>query len=197
MKTFNEFLEKATSVQEAWIPPTVKRLRGGTMSPLSAARKRGTNTDLVRNSVHRFASPINDPRNPDIDYSYDNKSSQHSFTHKNHPIKITYTPGEEPNSFIQNMTTTGEVKNKVAAGSAWQKMRKVISHKMRPGTKVSAAPVGDRRGSLASRVQGMSEPNEQGVQSGIVRNRSPRQLARGARPMDPVRHVGGLIDPNH
>jgi hypothetical protein len=35
------------------------------------------------------------------------------------------------------------------------------------------------------------------VQAGITRHRSPKQKAKGAKPLDPVKHTGTYIDPNH
>ena len=73
MKTFTQFLEEAKQhtqlLDDAWVPPASKKLRGGTESPLSAARKKGTDVNKVRASVGRFAEPINNPRHPDIDFT--------------------------------------------------------------------------------------------------------------------------------
>jgi hypothetical protein len=191
MKTFKQFMA------DAWIPPAAKRLRGGKESPLSAAKNAGTDTSKVSQSVHRFASPINNPRDPDIDYKHDERSNTHTFTHKKHPIKVQYTPGDKPNTFIQNSTKTGDTKNPVSTAKAMQSIKKSVSTAARPGTTLVSQPVGSRRASLNSRTQGMSEPNEKGVQAGIVRNRSPKQKAKGSKPLDPVQHKGIFIDPNH
>jgi hypothetical protein len=201
MKTFAQFLEEAKQhtqlLDDAWIPPASKKLRAGTESPLSLARKKGTDVNKVRASVGKFAEPINNPRHPDIDYKKDEKSGTHTFTHKKHPIQVTYTPGDKPNTFIQNTTKTGETTDRIGAGKAMQDIKKKVSSSARPGTTLVSQPVGDRRASLNTRSQGMSEPNEKGVQAGITRNRSPKQKARGAKPLDPVKHTGTFIDPNH
>lgn len=201
MKTYSQFLEEAKQyaqlLDDAWVPPASKKLRGGTESPLSAARKKGTDVNKVRASVGKFAEPINDPKHPDIDYKKDEKSGTHTFTHKRHPIKVTYTPGDRPNTFIQNTTKTGEVTSKAGAGKAMQDIKKKVSSSARPGTTLVSQPVGSRRASLNTRTQGMGSTNEKGVQAGIARNRSPKQKAKGAKPLDPVKHTGTYIDPNH
>lgn len=202
MKTFAQFLEEAIQrtqlLDDGWIPITSKKLRGKTLSPLGAARQRGTDVNKVTASVRRFAEPINDPRHPDIDYKKDEKSGTHTFTHRRHPIQVTYTPGDKPNTFIQNTTRTGETTNRVAAGRAMQDIKQHVSSALRPGTTIQSQPVGRRRASLNTRFQGMSDPDpEHGVQAGIARNRSPKQKARGAKPLDPVKHTGTFIDPNH
>lgn len=201
MKTFARFLEEAKNytqlLDDAWIPPASKKLRGGTESPLSAARKKGTDVDKVRASVGRFAEPINNPKHPDIDYKKDDKTGEHTFTHKKHPIQVKYSVGDKPGTYIQNTTKTGEATDRVGAARAMQDIKKRVSSSARPGTTLVSQPVGNRRASLNTRTQGMSEPNKKGVQGGIVRNRSPKQKARGAKPLDPVEHTGTYIDPNH
>ncbi len=189
--------ESIKLLDDAWIPPASKRLRGGTESPLSAARKKGTDVDKVRKSVNRFADPINNPRHPDIDYKKDEKTGAHTFTHKKHPIQVTYTPGDKPNTFIQNTTKTGETTDRVGSGKAMQDIKKKVSSSAIPGTEILSQPVGPRRASLNTRTQGMGPPNKKGIQGGIVRNRSPKQKASGAKPLDPVKHTGTYIDPNH
>jgi len=200
MKTYSQFLEEAKQhtqlLDDAWIPITSRQLRGGTESALSLARKKGTDVNKVRASVGRFAEPINDPKHPDIDYKKDEKSGTHTFTHRRHPIKVTYTPGDKPNTFIQNTTKTGETTNRVATGRAMQDIKQHVSSALRPGTEIQSQPVGDRRSKLNMRT-GMGKRNEKGVQAGIARNRSPKQKARGAKPLDPVKHTGTYIDPNH
>jgi hypothetical protein len=189
--------ESIKLLDDAWIPPASKRLRGGTESPLSAARKKGTDVNKVRASVNRFAEPINNPRHPDIDYKKDDKTGTHTFTHKKHPIQVKYSAGDKPGTFIQNTTKTGETTDKVGAARAMQDIKKRVSSSARPGTTLVSQPVGNRRASLNTRTQGMGSPNEKGVQAGIARNRSPRQKAKGAKPLDPVKHTGTYIDPNH
>jgi hypothetical protein len=189
--------ESIKLLDDAWIPPASKRLRGGTESPLSAARKKGTDVNKVRASVNRFAEPINNPRHPDIDYKKDDKTGTHTFTHKKHPIQVKYSAGDKPGTFIQNTTKTGETTDKVGAARAMQDIKKRVSSSARPGTTLVSQPVGNRRASLNTRTQGMSAPNEKGVQAGIVRHRSPKQKAKGAKPLDPVKHTGTYIDPNH
>ncbi len=191
MKTYKQF------ISEAWIPPASKKLRGGTESPLSVARKKGTNVDTVRSSVKRFAEPINNPNNPDYDYS---KSSSGNITvkSKTHPIEVSYTQGDSPNTFIQNTRTTGEVKgSRALAAREMQNIKKAVSKSARPGTTILSQPVGDKRASLNTRTQGMGSTNEKGVQGGIARHRSPRQLAKGAKPLDPIKYKGTYIDPTH
>lgn len=197
MKTFNQFINECTQINEKWIPPAAKRLRGGTESPSSVARKKGTDVNKVFASVRRFAEPINDPRHPDIEYKKNEKTGEHTFTHKKHPIQVKYSPGDKPNTFIQNSTKTGEAKDRVGAGRAMQDIKRRVSASGRPGTKIYSQPVGDRRALLNTRSQGMGSTNEKGVQGGIVRNRSPRQKAKGAKPLDPIQHKGTFIDPNH
>jgi GNAT superfamily N-acetyltransferase len=189
--------ESIKLLDDAWIPPASKRLRGGTESPLSAARKKGTDVNKVRASVNRFAEPINNPRHPDIDYKKDDKTGTHTFTHKKHPIQVKYSAGDKPGTFIQNTTKTGETTDKVGAARAMQDIKKKVSTSARPGTEILSQPVGPRRASLNTNTQGMGPPNEKGIQGGIVRNRSPKQKARGAKPLDPVKHTGTYIDPNH
>jgi len=188
--------ESIKLLDDAWIPPASKSLSRGD-SPLSRARQAGTDVDKVRASVKRFAEPINNPNHPDIDYKKDDKTGTHTFTHRRHPIKVTYTPGDKPNTFIQNTSKTGETTDKIGAGKAMQDIKKKVSSSARPGTTVLSQPVGPRRASLNTRTQGMGEPNEKGIQGGIVRHRSPKQKARGAKPLDPVKHTGIFIDPNH
>lgn len=201
MKTFTQFIAEAKEsiklLDDAWIPITSNKLRGGIESPLSAARKKGTDVNKVRASVGRFAEPINNPRHPDIDYKKDDKTGTHTFTHRRHPIQVTYTPGDKPNTFIQNTTKTGETTNRVAAGKSMQDIKQHVSSALRPGTEIQSQPVGPRRASLNTNTQGMGPPNEKGVQAGIARNRSPKQKASGAKPLDPVKHTGTFIDPNH
>jgi hypothetical protein len=189
--------ESIKLLDDAWIPPASKRLRGGTESPLSAARKKGTDVNKVRASVNRFAEPINNPRHPDIDYKKNEKTGEHTFTHKKHPIQVKYSAGDKPGTFIQNTTKTGETTDKVGAARAMQDIKKRVSSSARPGTTLVSQPVGNRRASLNTRTQGMSAPNEKGVQAGIARHRSPKQKAKGAKPLDPVKHTGTYIDPNH
>jgi hypothetical protein len=189
--------ESTKLLDDAWIPITSKKLRGGKKSPLTVARERGTDVDKVRSSVKRFAEPINNPNHPDIDYKKDDKTRTHTFTHRRHPIQVTYTPGDKPNTFIQNTTKTGETTDRVGAGRAMQDIKKKVSTSARPGTEILSQPVGPRRASLNTNTQGMGPPNEKGIQGGIVRNRSPKQKARGAKPLDPVKHTGTYIDPNH
>jgi len=189
--------ESIKLLDDAWIPPASKRLRGGTESPLSAARKKGTDVNKVRASVKTFAEPINNPRHPDIDYKKDDKTGTHTFTHKKHPIQVKYSAGDKPGTFIQNTTKTGETTDKVGAARAMQDIKKRVSSSARPGTTLVSQPVGNRRASLNTRTQGMSAPNEKGVQAGIARHRSPKQKAKGAKPLDPVKHTGTYIDSNH
>lgn len=201
MKTFAQFLEEASQrtqlLDDGWIPITSKKLRRGTLSPLGAARQRGTDVNKVTASVRRFAEPINDPRHPDIDYKKDDKTGTHTFTHRRHPIQVKYSVGDKPGTYIQNTTKTGETTDKVGAARAMQDIKKRVSSSARPGTTLVSQPVGNRRASLNTRTQGMGSPNEKGVQAGIARNRSPRQKAKGAKPLDPVKHTGTYIDPNH
>ena len=189
--------ESIKLLDDAWIPPASKRLRGGTESPLSAARKKGTDVNKVRASVKTFAEPINNPEHPDIDYKKNEKTGEHTFTHRKHPIQVKYSAGDKPGTFIQNTTKTGETTDKVGAARAMQDIKKRVSSSARPGTTLVSQPVGNRRASLNTRTQGMSAPNEKGVQAGIVRHRSPKQKAKGAKPLDPVKHTGTYIDPNH
>jgi len=189
--------ESIKLLDDAWIPPASKRLRGGTESPLSAARKKGTDVNKVRASVKTFAEPINNPGHPDIDYKKNEKTGEHTFTHKKHPIQVKYSAGDKPGTFIQNTTKTGETTDKVGAARAMQDIKKRVSSSARPGTTLVSQPVGNRRASLNTRTQGMSAPNEKGVQAGIARHRSPKQKAKGAKPLDPVKHTGTYIDPNH
>ena len=189
--------ESIKLLDDAWIPPASKRLRGGTESPLSAARKKGTDVNKVRASVKTFAEPINNPGHPDIDYKKNEKTGEHTFTHRKHPIQVKYSAGDKPGTFIQNTTKTGETTDKVGAARAMQDIKKRVSSSARPGTTLVSQPVGNRRASLNTRTQGMSAPNEKGVQAGITRHRSPKQKAKGAKPLDPVKHTGTYIDPNH
>jgi GNAT superfamily N-acetyltransferase len=189
--------ESIKLLDDAWIPPASKRLRGGTESPLSAARKKGTDVNKVRASVKTFAEPINNPGHPDIDYKKNEKTGEHTFTHRKHPIQVKYSAGDKPGTFIQNTTKTGETTDKVGAARAMQDIKKRVSSSARPGTTLVSQPVGNRRASLNTRTQGMSAPNEKGVQAGIARHRSPKQKAKGAKPLDPVKHTGTYIDPNH
>ena len=187
------YVRKPTN--EEWIPPASKKLRGGKESPLSAARKKGTNVDVVRSSVKRYAEPINDPGNSNYEYSKD-KEGKITIKSKRHPIKVSYTPADKPNTFIQNTTTTREVKDKVGSGREMQNIKKDVSTSARPGTTIVSQPVGQRRASLNTRARGMGSTNDSGAQAGIVRHRSPRQKAKGSRPMDPTHYKGNLIDPN-
>lgn len=187
------YVRKPTN--EEWIPPASKRLRGGKESPLSAARKKGTNVDVVRSSVKRYAEPINNPENPNYEYSKD-KEGTITVKSKRHPIKVSYTPTGGPNTFVQNSTTTGEVKDRVGSGKEMQNIKRDVSASARPGTVIASQPIGSRRASLNTRAQGMGSTNDGGVQAGIVRHRSPRQRAKGSRPMDPTHYKGNFIDPN-
>lgn len=191
MKTYKEF------VSEAWIPPASKRLRGGTESPLSIARKKGTDVNKVRDSVKRFAEPINNPNNPNYDYSSTDKGVV--VKSKTHPIEVSYTKGDSPNTFIQNTKTTGEIsgKDRVSAAREMQNIKKDISTSARPGTTFLSQPVGQKRASLNTRTQGMGPTNQQGVQAGIARNRSPKQKEKGIKPLDPINYKGIYIDSNH
>lgn len=180
-------------VDEGWIPPASKKLRGGTKSPLSVAREKGTDVEKVRRSVHRFAEPINDPKHSDYDYNKNDKG-QVTLKSKKHPIQVSYTPGDEPNSFVQNSKTTGEVSDRISAGRSMQRMKELIASSARPGTKILSQPVGERRAKLNTRSQGMGPTNEKGVQGGVVRHRSPKQKQKGSKPMDPVQQKGIFID---
>jgi hypothetical protein len=196
MKTYSEFISECLHLREEWVPPTAKRLRGGSESPLSASRKKGTDTNVVRNSVKRYAEPINNPNNPDYEYSKDTEGKV-TVKSKKHPIEVSYTPADKPNTFIQNTRTTGEVKDRIGSGKTMQQIKKDISSSAKPGTTIVSQPVGQRRASLNTRAQGMGSTNEKGVQAGIVRHRSPKQKAKGSRPLDPVNYKGTFIDPNH
>lgn len=196
MKTYSEFISECLHLREEWVPPTAKRLRGGSESPLSASRKKGTDTNVVRNSVKRYAEPINNPNNPDYEYSKDTEGKV-TVKSKKHPIEVSYTPADKPNTFIQNTRTTGEVKDRIGSGKTMQQIKKDISSSAKPGTTIVSQPVGQRRASLNTRTQGMGSTNEKGVQAGIVRHRSPKQKAKGSRPLDPVNYKGTFIDPNH
>lgn len=179
MKTYKQFLI------DAWIPPTKKSLRGGTESPLSLARKRGTDTDKVRASVHRYAEPINDPRNPNYTYSRDSNGVV-TVASKSHPIKVTFTPGNSPNTFIQNTTTTGPVSNRVGAGREMQRMKRDVSAAAKPEIIIQSQPVGTTRASLNTKTQGMGPVDPQsGYQGGSVRHLSPRQKQNKVPPLKP------------
>lgn len=179
MKTYSQFLA------DAWIPPSQKKLRGGTKSPLQVAREKGTDTTKVSGSVRRFAEPINDPRHPDIEYS--RSGDTHTFKHRTQPIQVSYSPSEKtPNAFVQNTDSTKTPKNRIAAGKAMQFIKTAVSSTARPGTVIQSQPVGTRRASLNTRTQGMSKPDDSGTQSGIVRHRSPRQLQKNAKPLDSI-----------
>jgi hypothetical protein len=200
MKTYSQFLS------DAWIPPfKPKSIRGGTKSPAQVAQQKasqqGRDSQEVRNkltaSVQKHGSSINDPRHSEIDYKHDEKTDTHTFTHKTHPVQVKYTPGDKPGSYIQNSTVTGKAENRVAAGRAMQNTKKQVSQAAKPGTTILSQPTTPRRATLNSRTQGMSDPNEKGVQAGIVRNRSPKQKAGGAKPLDPTQQKGIYIDPNH
>jgi hypothetical protein len=180
-------------VKEAWIPPASKRLRGGKESPISISRKRGTDVDVVRNSVKRYAEPINNPSREKYDYSKDNDGKV-TVKSKKHPIEVTYTPADRPNTFIQSTRTTGPTKDKVGSGREMQNIKKDISSTARPGTTLVSQPVGQRRASLNSRTQGMGPTDNKGVQAGVVRHRSPRQKSKGSKPMDPTNYKGKILD---
>lgn len=181
MKTFKQF------ISDAWVPPASKKLRGGKESPLSAARKKGTNVDLVKSSVHRYSQNINDPRHPDFKHSVDNKSGDHVFTHSKQPIEVRYSQGNEPNTFVQNTRTIGDVENRVSAARAMQSIKTEVSKKLRPGTIVQSQPVGTKRERLNMKSQGMgAADSETGTQAGVARHRSPRQLAKNKKPLDPL-----------
>ena len=199
MKTYKEFILKATSIEEKWIPPAAKKLRGGTKSPLQVARERGTDTNLVASSVKRFAEPINNPYNQNYDY---NKSADGKVTvrSKRYPIEVSYTPGNQPNTFIQNSRITGNVPNNQRTTTAreMQTIKKEMSAKSRPGTTFVSQPTSSTRARLNTKSQGMGEPNKtQGVQAGVSRNRSPKQKEKGAKPLDPIEYKGIYLDPNH
>ena len=179
MKTYKQFLI------DAWIPPTKKSLRGGTESPLSLARKQGTDIDKVSKSVHRYAEPINDPRNPKYTYSKDSNGVVRVAS-KSHPIEVTFTPGDSPNTFIQNTTTTGPVSNRVGAGREMQRMKRDVSAAAKPETIIQSQPVGKRRASLNTNTQGMGPVDpESGYQGGIVRHLSPKQIQKKVPPLKP------------
>ena len=197
MKTYKQFITEALeNINEKWIPPASKSLRGGTESPLSIARKKRTNTDVVRSSVKRFAEPLNDPNISDYDYKK-TPSGNVVVKSKTHPIEVSFTPGDSPNTFIQNTRTTGDVKNRALAAREMQRIKTSVSSASRPGTTFISQPVGQKRASLNKRSQGMGDTNTQGVQAGISRNRSPRQKEKGARPLDPINYKGIYVDPNH
>jgi hypothetical protein len=196
MKTYSQFISECLHLTEEWIPPAAKRLRGGSESPLSVSRKKGTNTELVRSSVKKYAEPINNPDKPDYEYSKD-KEGKITVRSKKHPIEVSYTPADKPNTFIQNTRTTGEVKDKISSGRTMQQIKRDVASSAKPGTTIVSQPVGQRRASLNTRTQGMSFTNEKGVQAGIARHRSPRQKAKGSRPLDSINYKGTFIDPNH
>lgn len=180
MKTFKQF------ISDAWIPPASKKLRGGRESPLSVARKKGTNIDLVRSSVHRYSQNINDPKHPDIKYSVDNKSGDHVFTHSKQPIEVRYSQGNKPDTFVQNTRATGNTTNRVSAARAMQSIKSQVSKNLKPGTILQSQPVGDKRARLNTKSQGMGNVDKSGTQSGVARHRSPRQLAKNKKPLDPI-----------
>lgn len=192
----NRYIRRPKSVDEEWIPPASKRLRGGRESPLSIARKRGTDLNKVRSSVHRFAEPINKPQGSEYDFEKD-KTGKIIVRSKKHPIEVSFTPGDKPNSYIQNARMTGNVEDRISAGREMQRIKKDVTSAARPGTEIYSQPINPRRSTLNTRTQGMSPTDERGVQGGIVRHRSPKQKAKGAKPLDPLQYKGIFIDPNH
>jgi predicted GNAT family acetyltransferase len=180
------------NVKEAWIPPSKKALRGGTESPLSVARKKGTtDVNTVSSSVKKYADPIN---NPGSDYEFaKDENGRVTVKSKNHPISVSYSPGDKPDTFVQKSEKTGKTNNPVGTGKEMQRIKHAVASTARPGTTIVSSPVGRRRGSLNTRT-GMGQTNEKGIQAGVVRNRSPRQLQKGAKPMDPVTYRDNVID---
>lgn len=197
MKTYAQF------VAEAWIPPfRPKSIRGGTKSPAQVARDRakeqGRDTSKVQDqlaaSVRRHGSAINDPRHPDIEYSHDSKTDTHTFKHRKHPIRVEYSPADTENTYVQHSKVSGSATDKVATGRAMQDIKKHASSAARPGTTLVSQPISRRRGTLNTRAQGMSDVNDKGTQAGVVRNRSPKQKANKAKPLDPINYTDSIID---
>ena len=194
MRTYKEFIEL---VNEAWHPP-FKKLPSGKTPMQKATDKSKTNSKIdlekVRTSARRYGDDINNPNHDDYEFSSD--KGTYRLRSKKHPIEVSYTKGDKEGSYIQNTIKTGEVKDRVGAGREMQRMKAAIASKAKPGVTIHSQPVGDKRAALNSRL-GMSSPNDKGVQTGIVAHRSPRQLAKKKPPMNPGKHSGIFIDPNH
>lgn len=197
MKTYSQF------VAEAWIPPfKPKSIRGGTKSPaqvaLNRAKEQGRDSAEVQNklsnSVRKHGSAINNPQHSDIDYKHDSDTDTHTFTHKKHPIRVEYSPGNTPNTYVQHSKVSGSATDRVATGKAMQDIKKHVASAARPGTTLASQPISRRRGTLNTRSQGMSDVNDQGTQAGIARNRSPKQKANKAKPLDPINYTDSIID---
>lgn len=149
--------------------------------------------DRVRTSATRFGSDINNPNHPD--YEFSSNDSGHVIKSKKHPIEVSYTKDGD-GSYIQNTRTTGSSKDRVGAAREMQRMKGIVAGGAKPGTRILSQPVGHKRAALNSRL-GMGDTNEQGVQGGVVAHRSPKQLAKKMPPMNPHKHEGTFIDPNH
>jgi len=194
MKTYSEF------IADAWKPP-MQKLSGSGKTPMQKAREKAkTNSKItpekietVRTSAKRFAEPINNPNHPD--YEFKKSGDNIEVSSKKHPIKVSYT-SVGPNHFVQNTELTGKTKNRISTGREMQTIKSLIASRAKPGTKISSSPVGERRGSLNSRI-GMGTVDDRGYQHGVARNLSPKQKQKNVSPLRPVTHTGTITDPNH
>jgi hypothetical protein len=188
-KTFAQFME-------GWNPPFKKLASGKT--PMERARNNPRidkdKLDQVRTSARRYADHINDPRDPNYKFSADDKGS--TLKSNKHPIEVNYTKGDKEGSYIQNTRTTGPVSDRVGAAREKQRMKDMVAQSAKPGTEIYSQPIGSKRAALNQRL-GMGGTNDKGIQGGKVAHRSPKQLALKTPPMNPQKHQGIFIDPNH